>query len=163
MLIGHSVNEHVRLGSDDGGVDESKEEEPSDERAQREVGRVRVLPLQDASGKDARRVSIGCDVGWATRVGRLTLVRLLICLQIHLIPYGTVSMASMMVDRKLSAISMSIVRRGRMMPCTSVLAAATSGDTPRGRLSGTEPRSSSIWLIICSYTCASEVKADERQ
>lgn len=79
-----------------------------------------------------------------------TRVRDLICLQIHRIPYGTVSMLSMMVSRKLSAISMSMTRRGWMMPLTSSLAAATSADTPRGRCSGSSPRSSSIWLIICS-------------
>ena len=83
---------------------------------------------------------------------RLTLVKLLICLQIHLIPYGTVSILSIIVVKKVFAISINIVNLGWMIACTSALAAATSGATPRGREAGRVPASSSICCIICSYT-----------
>lgn len=62
-------------------------------------------------------------------------------------------MLSMMVARKELAISINIVKRGTMMACTSELAAATSGGTPRGKEGGNDPVSSSICWIICSYTC----------
>lgn len=75
---------------------------------------------------------------------KFTLVKLRICLQIQRIPYGTVSMLSMMVSKKLLAISMSMVSRGAMIAWTSGFSAATSGATPRGRLGGKEPVSSSI-------------------
>ena len=83
----------------------------------------------------------------------LTLVRLLICLQIHLIPYGTVSILSIMVLRNVFAISINMVNRGTMMAWTSLFAAAVSGGTPRGSDGGRVPVSSSICWIICSYTC----------
>lgn len=78
----------------------------------------------------------------------LTLVKLLICLQIHLIPYGTDSILSIIVARNELAISMSIVIRGMMIAWTSGLAAAISGATPRGREGGRDPVSSSICRII---------------
>lgn len=59
-------------------------------------------------------------------------------------------MLSIMVSRKLLAISMSIVKRGAMIAWTSGLEAATSGGTPRGRFAGSVPVSSSIWFTICS-------------
>lgn len=61
-------------------------------------------------------------------------------------------MPSMMVARKVFAISMSMVNRGTIIACTSALAAATSGGTPRGKEGGRAPVSSSICWIICSYT-----------
>lgn len=42
-------------------------------------------------------------------------------------------MLSMIVNKKLFAISMSMVSLGAMMACTSGLADATSGGTPFGR------------------------------
>lgn len=69
----------------------------------------------------------------------LTLVRLLICLQIQRIPYGTISRFCKMVDKNELAMSISMVSRGAMIACTSGLAAAVSGETLRGRLSGIEP------------------------
>jgi len=53
-------------------------------------------------------------------------------------------MLSIMVNKKLLAISMSIVKRGAMIACTSGFSAAISGATPRGRVGGSEPVSSSI-------------------
>jgi hypothetical protein len=71
-------------------------------------------------------------------------------LQIQRIPYGTLSSVSMIVDRKLFAISMSTFKRGAIIPCTSLFAAAASAPTPRGKSGGSEPVSSSICVIICS-------------
>jgi len=82
----------------------------------------------------------------------LTLVRLLICLQIHRIPYGTDSMLSMIVVKKLLAISINMANLGWMIAWTSALDAASSGATPRGSDGGSVPVSSSICWIICSYT-----------
>lgn len=83
------------------------------------------------------------EIGSSNR-SSLTRVKLLICLQIHLIPYGTVSILSIMVAKNVFAISMSMVSRGWMIAWTSALAAATSGGTPRGNEGGREPVSSSI-------------------
>lgn len=45
-------------------------------------------------------------------LGLFLLVRERICLHIHRMPYGTDEVEAMMVDRKLSAISINILRRG---------------------------------------------------
>lgn len=57
----------------------------------------------------------------------------------------------MIVSKKLLAISINICNRGWMMAWTSGLAAAVSGETPRGRSAGVLPSWSSCY-IICSYT-----------
>jgi hypothetical protein len=53
-------------------------------------------------------------------------------------------MLSIIVNKKLLAISISMVRRGAMIAWTSGFSAAISGATPRGKLGGSEPVSSSI-------------------
>jgi hypothetical protein len=53
------------------------------------------------------------------RGGKRTFVKLLICLQIHRIPYGTESIESIIVRRNEFAISINIVNLGAMMFCTS--------------------------------------------
>lgn len=63
-----------------------------------------------------------------------------------------------MVAKKVFAISINIFIRGSMIARTSGLAEATSVVTLRGRLGGNSPSSSSILLIICSYTCLHEEK-----
>jgi hypothetical protein len=78
------------------------------------------------------------------RIYGRTLVKDLICLQIHRIPYGTVSIPSIIVAKNVLAISINIVNRGTIMACTSALAAATSGGTPLGNEGGKVPVSSSI-------------------
>jgi hypothetical protein len=139
VLGWYSIYQHVRLRSDDCGIDEPKEEEAANERAYRRVRSIGVFPLP-------------LSAMVLDETNELTLVKLLICLQIHLIPYGTLSMLSIIVLRKVLAISMSIVRRGTMMAWTSALLAAASGATPRGSDAGRAPVSSSIWSTICSYT-----------
>jgi len=139
MFGRYTIYQHVRLRSDNSGIDKPQEKESTNQRTNRSIGSFRVFPLFISS--------LHCPL----RRG-LTLVNDLICLQIHRIPYGTVSMPSIMVAKKVFAISINIVNRGTMIACTSALAAATSGGTPRGKEGGRAPVSSSICWIICSYT-----------
>ena len=127
----YTIYQHVRLWSYNSGIDKSQEKESTNQRTNRSIGSFWVFPLFISPFHSLLRP-------------RLTLVNDLICLQIHRIPYGTVSMPSIMVARKVFAISMSIVNRGTIIACTSALAAATSGGTPRGNDGGRAPVSSSI-------------------
>jgi hypothetical protein len=135
------VDQHVRLWRDNRRIDKAKKEKSTDKRANRYVGSLRIFSLPFLLRKNSQ-IKEQTD-------GR-TRVRLRICLHIQRIPYGTSSKLSMMVTRKLFAISINMVNLGAMMACTSGLVEAISGGTPRGRFSGREPVSSSIWLIICS-------------
>lgn len=99
------LDEHVGLRRDDGGIDEPKEEEAADEGAHGCIGRFGVLALYRFVVPALQRA----------RARARTFVKLLICLQIHRMPYGTLSIESMMVRRKELAISMSMASRGAIM------------------------------------------------
>lgn len=45
MLRGYSLHQHIRLRSDDGGVDKTEEEEPANQGADSIVGGIGILAL----------------------------------------------------------------------------------------------------------------------